>query len=658
MQEANTPTILIIVARYIPNKEKSYYEFPLGLAYISACLKKAGYGVDVLNINHYADSQIDLISRKFSANKYRYVLTSGLSAHYKQIKGIVDDVRRVASDAVMIVGGGVVTAMPEVMYDYIRPDYMVLGEGELTIVELINALNTNKMNLSEINGIGHCDAAGKLIITSRREPIMDLDSIPWPDLDGFEFETYLEMQRPNDSLYLYIDDKPRFYPIISSRGCPYNCTFCYHPLGQKYRSRSVDDFIAEVTYVTEKYNVNNLAIFDELISADPKRLFEICDRIKKLPRKINWMCQLRVDKVDDEMLRVMKDAGCFIISYGFESASNSVLKSMKKFITAEQIEKAMQLTRKAGIGVQAYFIFGDPAETKKSSHETLRFWKDHSDYHITMGYIRPYPGSELWKQEMDKGNIKDATEQLGFLDQCVNNPPNLSKMTAQEWFELQKNVQKAIMMNSHFGEFISSKRVEGEFHSLTVRCPHCEQVTTYNNFHQRILGVFKLACRHCNQTMNMTPLAFENVRNDYARNMAVYEKIKAAETSVVITPCMNEAEFAAMQECFLENVNITGFLDRSDVKVGKLYMGKTVLKRDQATINSLGEEQYYLIPLTRYANRIFDHLVSMGVNNNHICRLDEILIGEEKGSLCTNLLEARKYTQSGKEQPGQGLMKH
>ena len=178
---------------------------------------------------------------------------------------------------------------------------MVLGEGEITIVELINELNNGGENLECINGIGYRSNSGELIVTQHRAPVMDLDSLPWPDLEGFEFETYLEIQRPNDSLYLYVDDNPRFYPIISSRGCPYNCTFCYHPLGQKYRSRSIDDLIAEVEYVMEKYHVSNLAIFDELISADRKRLFQICDRLNNLPRKMHWMCQLWVDQIDEEI---------------------------------------------------------------------------------------------------------------------------------------------------------------------------------------------------------------------------------------------------------------------------------------------------------------------------------------------------------------------
>ena len=619
--------ILIIVVRYNPLGEPSYYEFPLGLAYVSACLKRAGYDVDVLNLNHYDGNQLDLIRNKMTWNKYGYVLTGGLSAHYQQIKRVVDDVRYCDSAAVVIVGGGLMSATPELMYRYIQPDYMVLGEGEITIVELMNELNNGGENLECINGIGYRSNSGELIVTQRRAPIMDLDSLPWPDLEGFEFETYLEIQRPNDSLYLYVDDNPRFYPIISSRGCPYNCTFCYHPLGQKYRSRSIDDLIAEIEDVMGKYHVSNLAIFDELISADRKRLFQICDRLNNLPRKLHWMCQLRVDQIDEEMLRRMKESGCFLISYGFESASDIVLKSMNKHITKAQIERALHLTREAQIGIQGYFIFGDPAETRQTAYETLDFWERYRDYHITMGYIRPYPGSPLWNGEVARGRLNTDQAQLEFIDQCVYAPPNLSKMSDKEWFTLQKDVQRAIIMNDHVGELISSEKMEESTYSITVRCSYCGQLITYHNFHQRILGIFKLACRNCNQTMNMTPLAFKHVRDDYERNLKVFKRIKRGDVPVTVTPCMSEPEFTAMAEIALDGVKIENFMDISDAKVGKEYMGKYILKRSDENVNTVCKGNFFLIPLSRYANRVFSQLLLLGVDKNRICRLDEIIVG-------------------------------
>ena len=170
-----------------------------------------------------------------------------------------------------------------------------------------------------------------------------------------------------------------------------------------------------------------------------------------------------------------------------------------------------------------------------------------------------------------------------------------------------------------------------------VRCPHCKQVITYNNYHQRILGVFKLACRNCNQAMNMTPLAFESVRDAHERNLSVYKIIKDGHVPVAVIPCMNESEYAAMAEIALAGVNIQYFMDISDDKVRKIYMGKRVLKQNAENVTSMCKEHYFLIPLTRFADRIYSYLISLGVNKNRVCRLDQVMVGPNEKSENANV---------------------
>jgi anaerobic magnesium-protoporphyrin IX monomethyl ester cyclase len=626
MKNSSHSDILIIVPRYGQYAETGYYEFPLGLAYVSSALKKAGYGVDVLNLNHHGGRVSEVLAASLNGRPRRYILTGGLSAHYKSIKEIIDSARQSAPAASVIVGGGVVTASPEIMYDYLGPDYIVLGEGEITIVELIGALESRSSDLRGVDGIGYRIDGGPMVLTQPRAPILNLEQCAWPDAEGFDIHTYLSRQGPNDSLYLYVDDEPRFYPIISSRGCPFSCTFCYHPLGQRYRSRSVDDFIAEAQYVVDTYDVNNLAIFDELLSLKKERLFEICDRLKQLSRPVKWMCQLRVDTIDEELLARLKDAGCFLVSYGFESINNEVLRSMNKHITAAQIERAMVLTREAGIGIQGYFIYGDPAETLTTGLETLSFWKKHRDYHLTMGYVRPYPGSALWERETTEKDLS-PDGQLELLDACINRPPNISSMGHEEWFHLKKEITRATILNDHFGTCLESHREDDGTYSLVIECPHCGSLSTYRRFKQRILGIFKMACRSCNQVMNIPPTVFEHVRNDYERNRKVFEHIKKGACPVIVTPCMDEAEFQAMAEIFLTGVRIEGVMDIDESKAGLPYLGFRIAARSGDNVEAV-PEACFVIPLTRYANRIYSHLRSLGVSEDRICRLDEIVPSE------------------------------
>ncbi len=633
--------ILMVVPRYIPLKRQSYYEFPLGMAYVSACLRKAGHSVEVINLNRWTDCY-ERLEALVASLKPKLVMTGGLSAHYKQIRKLLDVVRTVSPASTTIVGGGIVTATPKLMFDYLDSDYVIVGEGELTSVELADCLlGKGGKELPDIQGIGYGTEDGDFRLNAPRGPIMDLDSLPYPDLDSFGIEEYLALQQPNDNLYLYVSDHPRFYPIISSRGCPYNCTFCYHPLGQKYRSRSVDNFIAEVDYVIKRYDVRNLAIFDELISANRARLFEICAKLKKLSKPVRWMCQLRVDMIDEEMLAVIKDAGCFMVSYGFESASDEVLKSMKKFISSEQIERALRLSRAAGIGVQGYFIFGDPAETVETAKRTLDFWKVHEDYHITLGFVRPYPGSVLWSTELKKSSL----DELSFLEKCTYDPPNMSKLSEKEWFQLWKDVQLALLGNMRFGKFIDGRQEDdGRGDSITVKCPHCGDLVTYRNFNQRIYGVFKLACRSCNQAMNMTPLAFSKVRKDYRRNREAFEWMRSGSVKVYVLPCMHEGEFEAQREMLLPGMDFEGYLDADERKQSLPYQGRKVLDTRPETVARLASEGCgFLIPLTRFADKLFADLLAAGVLESRICRLDSLAVGPETDEIADRLMKGELF---------------
>jgi len=624
MIEYQKNNVLIVVPRYVRYQPKAYYEFPLGLAYISACVKREGYSVDVLNLNNYQESSLELIQQRFAQKNYSYVLSGGLSAHYKQLQQIVKDVRSVSQTAAIIIGGGVASSTPELMCHTLNSDYLVIGEGEITIVDLLNTLSTSQ-DVSTVHGIAYLEN-GLFIKTPPRERIKDLDSLPFPDFDGFDFETYLESQQSNDSLYNYIHDSPRFYPIISSRGCPYNCTFCYHPLGRYYRSRSVENFLEEIEYAVTKYKINNFAIFDELLSLNRDRLLRICEGLKKYAPAVKWMCQLRVDCVDEELLSIMKDSGCFLISYGFESASDTVLKSMNKYITKTQIENALVITRNARICIQAYFIFGDIDETYSTACETLDFWRRYKDYHITLGYVRPYPGSDLWQHQINIGKLKTFEQQLEFLDLCIESPPNLTAMTSAEWYTLQKDVQRELLLNDHKGEALGSYLEDNGVYTITFRCMHCNSVQVYKHFKQRILGVFKIVCRECNQAMNMSPMIFKHVKDDYIRNQEAYSTILLGEVPVVVTPCMNEAEFEAMRDLLLRGVNIIAYMDKSIKKAGKQYQDLLVYQTNSFNIKERFLNHYFVIPLTRYANIIFEELLESGVPKKAICRLDEVMV--------------------------------
>ncbi len=522
-----TMKILIVVPRYNEGDyANNVYMFPLGLSYISAVLKQAGYHVKCLNLNHYNGRTDHLVQDCLLADlKYDFVCTGGLSNSYHQIKTITDTVHNTETNACVILGGGMISSEPELIFKALKPDYIVIGEGEITIQELINCIK-NKGNIESVEGIGYLDESGQFYMTKKRPPITDLDTLPWPDFKEFEFNTYLDNMRPTDFFFYDLFDYPRVYPIIGSRGCPFLCSFCFHPLGQKYRQRSIDSIMSELEVMVKKHRINIIAIYDELFTYDKKRVLEFCERIKKLFDKTSWdcywNCQMRVDGLDEECLSIMKEAGCHMVSYGFESYSPTVLKSMRKHITPEQIEQAVKITLKYNVSLQANFIFGDTAETPKTSKETLDFWKKETDAGIQLGLISAYPGTKIYQHCVEQGLIKDK---LDF----IANPAEINTADAMNDKDFKKlkfdiffvQLRHRPLTVIHSLKKTSSEYIHGSVKSIyeiSIICPHCNQLIQYNNYLIQFGKFFfhTRYCRNCRRRFFMVSRLYKII-NDLLR---------------------------------------------------------------------------------------------------------------------------------------------
>lgn len=493
--------LLIVVPRASAGDAVNYkYLFPLGLAYISSVLKQAHHSVDCFNTNHYAGPIDNLIGNLLTQNKYDYVLTGGLSTSYGQIKMIADAVNKSEPKIGLILGGGIISSEPELMFNALGPDYVVIGEGEKTICELLKCL-TNKEDVSQVSGIAYRDRNGRIRCTKPAVAIADLDSIPYPDFDGFEFNKYLDQMQPTDQYFYDLFDQPRVYPIVCSRSCPFLCTFCFHPAGNKYRQRSIDSIMAELTVMVKKYRINAIAIYDELFSNNHKWLYEFCRCFKEfsasLPWECRWICQMRVDKMDEETLKTMKDAGCYMVSYGLESYSPTVLKSMKKHITPQQIKRAVDATLQNNISIQGNFIFGDSAETTITAQETLSYWKKHNYAGIMLGFINPYPGSDIYHQCVKRGIIKDK---LDFIAHHIFDVFNMTEtMTDEEFEKLKIDIYEAELKYRIYAVADSVEQQRDGVHTIHVRCPHCQNMIDYKNYPLTVKSYYcyMVYCRSC-----------------------------------------------------------------------------------------------------------------------------------------------------------------
>jgi len=523
--------ILFVIPRYqLTNKARYDYFFPVGLSYISAVVKQENHEVDCLNLNHYDGTIEFLVHNRLNKKNYDIVFTGGFD--YTIIEKIINTVKNQDYKPGIILGGPLLTSEAKLILNSLNVDFAVLGEGERTIVKLLECLEKKK-DLKEVNGICYRDEKGELIFTKPRELITDLDSIPPPDLEGFEYEKYLENQVSFSNVALL--DYPRSYFLLTSRGCPFQCTFCYHSVGYKYRVRSLDSVFEEIELAIKKYKINSLYIYDDLFSIDRKRLFEFCRRLKELVNKYNhklvWCCQLIVDKnVDEEMLETLKESGCKMVTYGFESFSPTVLKSMKKPTTPEMIESVFYKTLKAGISMSAGFIFGDIAETKETAKETLDWWKKHSKGQITLNFIQPYPGCEIYNHCIKKGVIKDK---LDFIKNTaytryINTTDN---MTDEEYLDLKKEVIDSLRK---YPPYIVPKEIEKtgtDRYKIKVKCPFCKETITYGNrfMENKLFYLIPVMCRKCpHRFYVISPLKKFHINHyqklDFFRN--IYNKIK------------------------------------------------------------------------------------------------------------------------------------
>lgn len=399
---------------------------PLGLLYISASMKQAGISVFTLNLN-LETGDIEAIMKKYILeNDIDIVGTGGMIYSWEAMEEVLSIAKKIRPEIVTMIGGSLVTHSPEEALNLIpHADYGILGEGDVTDNELVFALQ-NGTDISAVDSIIYRDG-NEYVLTRKRQVDVDVNAIAMPDYEGFGI---FEMLKGPD-----FDEKTSklIAPIVTSRSCPYQCTFCCRNGTGSYRVRDLDLIFSEMNYVIERFGVNEFRLSDELFAQDTQRVHIFCERIKKM--NMPWEIFLRVGKhVTKELLEKMKDAGCVGIFYGLESAHDTVLKSMRKGTTESEILRVLTITKEAGIVTHGGFIFGDIAETKETVEYTMDFAEKHFDLLVDTYYvpIMLFPGTVLYNKAVEEGKITDTTQFI------KDNMPyiNISSMSDEDYHEM------------------------------------------------------------------------------------------------------------------------------------------------------------------------------------------------------------------------------
>jgi len=329
-----------------------------------------------------------------------------------------------------IIGGYHVSAIPEeTLNRYPEFDLAVYGEGEHTIKELLEALDggAEAEQLSAIDGLGFRHR-GVARVNQPREFEDRLDLFEFPGYDKMPMERYIGFY----SLFMI---PRRTVALSTGRGCPYKCIFCFKATGPKYRKRSMDSVMEEVRKDISHFGVRDIVITDESFMTHRARVHEFCNTIleEDLNRKMNWICQSRVDHAEIETIKLMKRAGCRVISFGVETGSPEILKNIHKGITREKVVEAVRMTREAGILTDTNFIIGHPGDTRETIEETIRFSKELDADMVSFAIMVPFPGTEIERMaHQGEGGLRVLTKDYSQFGKQVGGSLELEEIPRRE----------------------------------------------------------------------------------------------------------------------------------------------------------------------------------------------------------------------------------
>jgi radical SAM superfamily enzyme YgiQ (UPF0313 family) len=372
---------------------------PTGLLSIATLLKKEGHEIKVYDRLIYDESHFTDM-KEFDAD---LIGISFMTTEYKKAEEIASQCRINFPDTTLCAGGYHVSALPERSLRDLNLDFVVIGEGELTMKELCSQ-NKTPLEYAGIEGVAYIKEGG-YIQNPARGYADSLDGLPIIDrqlLDG-GMDWYMTL--PGNIRGQLIE---KCTTIITSRGCPGNCVFCSSRAmwSEHVRQRSVENVLEEIDSLKKDYGIKGLFFLDDTFTANKKWVLKFCDEYKKRKYGIKWGCSARINTIDDEVLNSLKEAGCLQLDFGIESGSDDILRFMQKGQNRKTVEKAFDLIHKHKMKSLSCFIIGSPGETIAEMNLTFELAKKiESDFNI-FSILTPLPGSKLYDMAVKNGWIE------------------------------------------------------------------------------------------------------------------------------------------------------------------------------------------------------------------------------------------------------------
>lgn len=385
-----------------PPQTASKYKFmgviapPLGIAYMAGVLQENNIDVEILDASA-EDMDFKDVEKELLKRKPDLVALTALTPTIGRALETAQVVKETLPDSIVVMGGYHPTFnFIETLEDE-NVDIVIRGEGEYIMLNLVQALE-NQSSLHDVKGIVFEDKNSKEIVVNPEAPlIQDLDELPFPALN------LLPMKK-----YRLLDMDTHMTTMITTRGCPMQCSFCSSAAmhGKKIRERSVENIVDEIEYLNTNYDIDTIAFMDDTFTLKKRKVMAICDEILKRNIEIMWGCTSRVDTLDEKLLKKMKEAGCITIFIGVESADQQQLDNMCKNTTIAKIENAFKIAHKLKIRTIASVALGMPGDTKEIMNKTVKFVHKLKPNYTIYSLATPYPGTRFYKEAFEKNLIK------------------------------------------------------------------------------------------------------------------------------------------------------------------------------------------------------------------------------------------------------------
>ena len=377
------------------------YEPPLGLLSLAAYVREFDFSVEILDCNmkfENTDAEFETYVLEKYAEVRETVKVVGFTTTTPTIYAcyrMAEVCRRVFPNARIVLGGAHASFVPDEALDKPYVDAVALGEGEETLRELLAGVA-----YKDIRGLAYKEVVDGEIVFKRtlsRERIKSLDDLPMPAYDLVEVDKY----RPILGAFKRL---PAMM-MVSSRGCPWSCSFCRRPVGKMLTVKSAEKIYAEMKFLADTYGIRDIAFQDDVFTVNHENVFRLCDMLIEKPLDIKWHCFARVDIVTPALLKRMKEAGCWQIMYGVENFNQGILDNLNKGLEVQQIFDGIRWTQEAKIEIRICMMVGNPGDTEEIINQNIEFIKKINPDYLSMGILTPFPGHDMYNWALKEGRI-------------------------------------------------------------------------------------------------------------------------------------------------------------------------------------------------------------------------------------------------------------